>query len=342
MILKSFPAYMRKSLQDHEAGTRERAGTPPTLGAVFRIYDTRTGQAAPVEGARPGRLSTYLAGPAAGQTRLGDLRAAVVSDIIRRVAEQHRLQVTAWQHLPGGPADFGQLRAAWDDLNIYPLEFIQGPPDPLDVGVAAPGADAAHEALWVRPGDTSFIAAAVEIRETAGVSEATGAAPTPPGTSGTAESSRTPRTQPGTAGTAESSRTPRTPPEPSGTAESSLAPTDLTVRGLDPLALRFAFLTHHYRAPMVLAWQHLDAADQRLREWRKQVAGWARSPSQPMSAQYLRDVLAAFDDDLDAPAALDTLSKLIADDVVAPGSKFETFAYLDRLLGLDLAREVGY
>jgi cysteinyl-tRNA synthetase len=35
------------------------------------------------------------------------------------------------------------------------------------------------------------------------------------------------------------------------------------------------------------------------------------------------------------------LRELEREETVPPGSKFETFAYLDRLLGLDLARDVG-
>jgi hypothetical protein len=60
-----------------------------------------------------------------------------------------------------------------------------------------------------------------------------------------------------------------------------------------------------------------------------------------MCAQYAGDFLAALDDDLDTPAALRTLAALAADPVIPDGSKFETFAHLDRILGLDLAREVG-
>jgi cysteinyl-tRNA synthetase len=35
------------------------------------------------------------------------------------------------------------------------------------------------------------------------------------------------------------------------------------------------------------------------------------------------------------------LGELEKDDVIPPGSKFETFAHVDRLLGLDLARDIG-
>jgi cysteinyl-tRNA synthetase len=50
---------------------------------------------------------------------------------------------------------------------------------------------------------------------------------------------------------------------------------------------------------------------------------------------------AAFDDDLDTPAALRVLRSLEKDSEIPPGSKFETFAYADHLLGLDLARDIG-
>lgn len=118
-------------------------------------------------------------------------------------------------------------------------------------------------------------------------------------------------------------------------------PAAVAGRGLDPLALRLALLRHHYRKPAALTWDDLAAADHLLREWRAQVAAWADSPSRPIAASYAAGVMAAFDDDLDTPASLATLGTLAADPEVPPGSKFETFAYLDHLLGLDLARDIG-
>jgi hypothetical protein len=111
--------------------------------------------------------------------------------------------------------------------------------------------------------------------------------------------------------------------------------------GLDPLSLRLAFLQHPYREELTLTRADLEAADAALRDLREQVQHWALSPSRPMCAQYTGDFLGALDDDLDTPAALRTLSALAADQVIPDGSKFEAFAYLDRFLGLDLARDVG-
>ena len=60
-----------------------------------------------------------------------------------------------------------------------------------------------------------------------------------------------------------------------------------------------------------------------------------------MGAEYTSDVLGALDDDLDSPAAVRSLHALAADAELPPGAKFEAFAYLDQLVGLDLARDVG-
>src|SRR3954462_1919549 len=116
---------------------------------------------------------------------------------------------------------------------------------------------------------------------------------------------------------------------------------DVADRNLDPLALRLFFLTGRYRQQMNLTWDALVAADKRLARWRMRVAEWAQAPSQARAAGYVQRISEAFDDDLDTPAALVVLGELDKDADVPPGAKFETFAWADRLFGLDLARDVG-
>jgi cysteinyl-tRNA synthetase len=116
---------------------------------------------------------------------------------------------------------------------------------------------------------------------------------------------------------------------------------DLTDLGLDPLAARLAFLEHRSRQQMNLTWDTLRAADGTIRRWRELVADWATEPSRPMCADYWSRITAALDDDLDTPAALRALRELARDAEIPPGSKFETFAAADRVLGLDLVSLVG-
>lgn len=116
---------------------------------------------------------------------------------------------------------------------------------------------------------------------------------------------------------------------------------DVTARGLDPLAVRLALLEHRYRQQMDLTWQTLAAADRTLQRWREQVAEWANFPSAVMPADDAARITGALDDDLDTPAALRALRALAKNAEVPPGAKFETFAYADQVLALDLARQVG-
>src|SRR3954453_4502731 len=116
---------------------------------------------------------------------------------------------------------------------------------------------------------------------------------------------------------------------------------DVTERGLDPLSLRLFFLTGRYRQQMNLTLDALTAADKRLTRWRARVAEWAEAPSEARAADYAQRIADAFDDDLDTPTALVVLGELDKDGDVAPGAKFETFAWADRLFGLDLARDIG-
>jgi hypothetical protein len=247
---------------------------------MFRLRDTVTGRTGPVRPARPGELRIWVAGQGGAPViEAAELRSCLVADLVRRVAERYRLQVTTWHQAPGeeptrpAAGRVAALRAAWDGLNIHPAEFAAGPADPLDVAVARDGQAGGSPAYRLEPGEVGPRAA------------------------------------------------------------------DST--GLDPLALRLALLEHHYREPAILSREALEAADRKLRHWRELVADWARSPSKPMCAQYTDDILSAFGDDLDTPAAARSLEALAADPELPAGSKFESFAHYDRLFGLDLARDVG-
>jgi cysteinyl-tRNA synthetase len=116
---------------------------------------------------------------------------------------------------------------------------------------------------------------------------------------------------------------------------------DVVARGHDPLALRLAFLSSRYRQQANLSWDAIAGAARTLDRWRTAVAAWAETPSQPLAQSWADEVLDAFEDDLDTPRALQALRRLEKASDVVDGAKFETFAWADRLLGLDLVRRVG-
>lgn len=109
--------------------------------------------------------------------------------------------------------------------------------------------------------------------------------------------------------------------------------------GTDPLTMRLALLRLPYREAALFTPGAVREADADLRRWRTLVAEWAEHPSAAMTG--VDPVIACIEDDLDLPGALGALEELAADVSLPPGAKFEAFAHLDRLLGLDLVSEVG-
>jgi hypothetical protein len=110
--------------------------------------------------------------------------------------------------------------------------------------------------------------------------------------------------------------------------------------GHDPLAVRLALvsLPRHQRAELTAG--ELAQAAQTLGEWRRQVAKWAESPSGAIPERVAATLRTAFGN-LDTVTVLTLLSGLAADETMLPGPRFETFVYADRVLGLDLPRDIG-
>ncbi|MFG2102876.1 cysteine--1-D-myo-inosityl 2-amino-2-deoxy-alpha-D-glucopyranoside ligase [Micromonospora echinaurantiaca] len=105
---------------------------------------------------------------------------------------------------------------------------------------------------------------------------------------------------------------------------------------VDPMAVRLALLSGHYRADRSWTDDLLTTAQQRLARWRRAAA----APSGPSGAEFLAGVRARLADDLDTPGALalaDAWAEQVlagtADDPAAPALFADT---LDALLGIRL------
>lgn len=83
-----------------------------------------------------------------------------------------------------------------------------------------------------------------------------------------------------------------------------------------------------------------EEAGTELARWRGLVAGWAEEPSKPICAEVQQGLLGALEDDLDTATAVAVLRRSLELEL-PPGCLFETWAWADRLLGLDLAADVG-
>ncbi|NGO12238.1 hypothetical protein G5C60_32690 [Streptomyces sp. HC44] len=111
--------------------------------------------------------------------------------------------------------------------------------------------------------------------------------------------------------------------------------------GSDPSALRLALLARPRHEPLQLGAAALADAGKVLTHWRGAVATWATRPSNPIPDPVRQQLRAAWEDDLDVPAVLDVLRRVATSETVPDGARFETYAYADRLLGLELTRDIG-
>ncbi|MFI2038081.1 hypothetical protein ACH470_26050 [Streptomyces bottropensis] len=116
-----------------------------------------------------------------------------------------------------------------------------------------------------------------------------------------------------------------------GTGETAVAGT----------ALRLALLSHPRRTPVTLDATTLTEAADTLDHWRTSVATWATQPSKPVPEPVRQALRDAWEDDLDVRAMLDVLRGVEEARDIPDGARFETYAYADRLLGLELTREIG-
>ena len=120
----------------------------------------------------------------------------------------------------------------------------------------------------------------------------------------------------------------------SKSAENVLLLQDIIDRGLDPLAVRLAFLENRYRSQMDLTWASLEAAHMTLRRWRMLVQ--SGQPHGEMIAD--QDFLTAIYTDLDTPRALQRLRVIEKSVDLSPVEKAGIFRFADQVLGLDLNR----
>ncbi|MFC8433875.1 hypothetical protein [Streptomyces sp. NPDC057253] len=110
--------------------------------------------------------------------------------------------------------------------------------------------------------------------------------------------------------------------------------------GTDPAVVRLALLTTPRNTPARLDGSALGQAQETLVRWRRAVAVWARQPSRPVPDEVRGRLRTAWEDDLDVPEVLRVL-KWVEDSELPEGARFETYAYADRLLGLELTRDLG-
>lgn len=109
----------------------------------------------------------------------------------------------------------------------------------------------------------------------------------------------------------------------------------------DSATARFALAGVDYAQPLEVTGSVLDHCHAILDRWRDRMHRWSRQPSRPIRPAWRSAVIAALDDDLDVARVVAMMGELEDTEDVEPGTKFEAFSYLDRVLAVDLARDLG-
>ena len=110
---------------------------------------------------------------------------------------------------------------------------------------------------------------------------------------------------------------------------------DVTAKGLDPLAIRLSLLEHRYRSQMDLTWNSISASHKNLNRMRERMQEWSKTSGNP-DKNYLTQFELALNEDLDTNKVLQLLRTLEKDETVANGDKYQTVLKFDEVLGLDL------
>jgi len=115
---------------------------------------------------------------------------------------------------------------------------------------------------------------------------------------------------------------------------------DIETKGYAPLALRYLYLTTHYRSPLNFTWESLKGAGvalERLAQAMTRSTEGADTDIGKISLLYHTDFSEALEDDLNTPQALAVAWNMLKDDSLSPADKRATLLAMDHVLGLDLA-----
>ena len=109
---------------------------------------------------------------------------------------------------------------------------------------------------------------------------------------------------------------------------------DIESRGFDPLALRYFYLTGHYRKQINFTWEALGAAAKAMEKLSDLVAGWEEGNG-ISCAEFEERFREAIEDDLNMPEALAVVWEL-AKSGYPDGAKRASLLKFDEVLGLNL------
>ena len=113
---------------------------------------------------------------------------------------------------------------------------------------------------------------------------------------------------------------------------------EIVQKGFDPLALRYLFLTAHYRDKLNFTWESLQAAQNTLNKLKEEIRAWEQPKGDV--GQFWQRFLEAANNDLNMPQAVAVMHEMISSSSPTY-SKAKTLLEMDKILGLGLDKYLG-
>ncbi|MAG59528.1 cysteine--tRNA ligase [Candidatus Woesebacteria bacterium] len=115
---------------------------------------------------------------------------------------------------------------------------------------------------------------------------------------------------------------------------------DVEKKGIEPLALRYLYLTAHYRDPLNFTWEALEGAQSALERLRSQVSNFSSQESgggKGKVKEYRDKFTDALDNDLGTPQALAVVWDVVKSDISSV-DKRKLILSFDEVLGLEVSK----
>lgn len=119
---------------------------------------------------------------------------------------------------------------------------------------------------------------------------------------------------------------------------------DVVKKGIDPLALRYLFLTAHYRDSLNFTWTSLESAQNALNKLRNIISEFKEGSARTVLSKEKQDKVdefrnsfnSALEDDINVPQALAVMWQMLKSNIPSP-DKYDLALTFDQVLGLKLS-----
>jgi cysteinyl-tRNA synthetase len=115
---------------------------------------------------------------------------------------------------------------------------------------------------------------------------------------------------------------------------------DIETKGFDLLALRYLYMTTHYRAPLNFTFEELQEAQNSLKRLCEMIGSYKTEKNAKPSDKHLSRFKDRLQDDLNLPDAITSMWDMLKSNI-SESQKLLTILKMDDILGLDLEEHIG-